>query len=81
MLQFHMKTFNYSVKNSIKNSNIDFEKFKNEKNILIQIFCGQGKENLKKTVLTLLKELPQAVLIGTTTDGEIKDKKLLLQIQ
>lgn len=76
MLQFHMKTFNYSVKNSIKNSNIDFEKFKNEKNILIQIFCGQGKENLKKTVLTLLKELPQAVLIGTTTDGEIKDKKI-----
>lgn len=76
MLQFHMKTFNYSVKNSIKNSNIDFEKFKNEKNILIQIFCGQGKENLKKTVLMLLKELPQSVLIGTTTDGEIKDKKI-----
>lgn len=76
MLQFYMKTYNYSVKNNIKNSTIDFEKFKNEKNILIQLFCGQGKETLKEIVSTLLEELPQAIILGTTTDGEIKEKKI-----
>jgi len=71
MLQFHMKTFNYTIKNRIENSNINFKKFIDEKNILIQIFCGQGEEVLKSTILTLLEKLPNAIILGTTTDGEI----------
>lgn len=68
-----MQTFNYNLKA------LDFKelkKFRKEKNILIQIFCGQGKEILKKSIKKLLKKLPQAICIGTTTDGEIENKTI-----
>ncbi len=71
-----MKTFNYNIKNSIENSNINLELLKNEENILIQIFCGQGYSNLKDIIEKLKKELPQSIIIGTTTDGEIKNTSI-----
>lgn len=70
-----MRTENtyYTDKNS-------FEKFVNENNflyeanILIQIFSSIAEENiLQKTLNSILSVLPQARLIGSSTDGEILD--------
>ncbi len=69
-----MKTFNYKIKNESVESIediINFNLFKNEKNILIQVFCGQDHLNFQKTVDLLSDYLPKAFCIGTTTDGEI----------
>lgn len=71
-----MQTFNYNIEENIKNSNIDFTKLNKEKNILIQIFCGKGKNSLECIIKDLYKELPQAIIVGTTTDGEIKDNSI-----
>ena len=46
-----MKTYNYTLNNKALDSTIDFSLFKEEKNILIQIFCGEKKEILEKTIL------------------------------
>lgn len=71
-----MKTFNYTLNNKPLDFLINFDNFKNEKNILIQIFCGDKKEVLENLIKTLTKELPQAICIGTSTDGEINDKEI-----
>ena len=71
-----MKTFNFSLKNTNINEIINFQDFKNEANILIQIFCGQEQKKLKKYINILLENLPQAFCIGTTTDGEIENKNI-----
>jgi len=68
-----MKTYNYSLKNKHLHELIDFKYFLNEKNLLVQIFCGQGKDILETTLNLMLEQLPQAICIGTTTDGEIID--------
>jgi len=66
-----MKTYNYSLKNKHLHDLIDFSHFSKEDNLLVQIFCGQGKDILEITINLILERLPQAVCIGTTTDGEI----------
>ena len=71
-----MKTFNYTLNNKPLDFLINFDNFKDEKNILIQIFCGDKKEVLENLIKTLTKELPQAICIGTSTDGEINDKEI-----
>jgi len=71
-----MKTYNYTYQNNSFIEDIDFSLFKEEKNILIQIFCGQNESTLQYILNLLQKSLPQATIIGTTTDGEIKDKKV-----
>ena len=50
---------------------IDFTQFEHEKNILVQLFCGQGKEVLTYVKDVILNYIPQAICLGTTTDGEI----------
>ena len=74
-----MKTFNYKIKNdfipSIQDI-INFDLFKNEENILIQVFCGQNNLSFQKTVDLLSNYLPKAFCIGTTTDGEIYEKEV-----
>ncbi|WP_072680431.1 FIST N-terminal domain-containing protein [Arcobacter sp. LA11] len=71
-----MKTYNYSLKNRKIEDIINFEEFKNQKNTLIQIFCGQGNITLKNLVDKILNYLPNSICIGTTTDGEIQDKNI-----
>ena len=71
-----MKTFNYTYKNEPLDTLIDFSLLKNEKNILVQIFCGDKKPILKEIVTTLLDELPQAICIGSSTDGEINNSQI-----
>ncbi len=65
-----MKTYTYTFSPTYS---YDFTRFKDEKNILVQIFCGQGKAILQDAVNTILLALPHAICIGTTTDGEINN--------
>ncbi|MEO1923578.1 MAG: FIST N-terminal domain-containing protein [Nautiliaceae bacterium] len=46
-------------------------------NTLIQVFCGEGKERFKEISSKLRKKFPHAVLIGSSTDGEIYNKEIL----
>ena len=56
-------------------SNEEIKKIKNSKNVLIQLFCGDI-ENLQKYVKDL-SIFDNACVIGTTTDGEIKNQEVL----
>ena len=71
-----MKTFTYTLNSQNIDSIIDFSLFRNEKNILIQIFCGEKKEILENIINLLGKKLPQAVCIGSSTDGEINNENI-----
>jgi serine phosphatase RsbU (regulator of sigma subunit) len=69
-----LKSENFTIKELGDISNvIDFSKWENEENLLIQIFSGQGSLGLIKVSAICHKELPQAKIIGSTTDGEISD--------
>lgn len=68
-----MKTYNYSIDNQNIEQIINFNNFKNEKNILIQIFCGESQNKFSSILKTLTTNLPQAICIGSTTDGEIHE--------
>ena len=76
MLQYFMKTFNYTLNKQPIEQLIDFSLFKKEKNILIQIFCGDTKSLLQETVNSLIEQLPQAICIGSSTDGEISNSEI-----
>lgn len=71
-----MKTYNYTIKDESLELLIDFDTLKKEKNILIQIFCGQSKEIMKTILNKLKKNLPQAICIGSSTDGEIDNANI-----
>ncbi len=71
-----IRTYHYKLSDTPLYEKINYKEFISEKNILIQIFCGQGKEILSQTVRELCMLIPQAVCIGTTTDGEIKNTKV-----
>jgi len=71
-----MNTYNYTYQNNSFKKEIDYSLFKDEKNILIQIFCGQNENTLQYLTNLLVNNLPNAIILGTTTDGEIKDKKV-----
>lgn len=71
-----MQTYNYTLKKKALEDQIDFTLLKNKKSILIQIFCGESKDTLQNLVKELLSKLPQAICIGSSTDGEIKSSKV-----
>ena len=53
---------------------VNLHTFKNEKSILIQVFSSLlEKDKLTQIVSDILDVLPQARLIGATTDGELLD--------
>ena len=66
-----MKTYNYCYETGQLQNNIDFSLFEHEKNVLVQIFCGQNKDVLSYLTEVILRSIPNAICIGTTTDGEI----------
>ncbi len=66
-----MKTYNFCYETGPLTLIMDFTLFAHEKNVLVQLFCGQGKEVLTYVKDTILSHLPHAICIGTTTDGEI----------
>lgn len=47
-----------------------------KKNILVQIFCGHDANTLQLITNSICNNLPQAICIGTTTDGEISEAKI-----
>jgi signal transduction histidine kinase len=69
-----MKTYNYTFQKNKFDKKINYKIFENEPNILIQIFSGEDKEALKTLSKIFDKNIPQAICIGTTTDGEIHDE-------
>ena len=71
-----MKTYNYTLNDKSLDSLIDFPVFEKEKNILIQIFCGEKKDVLEKILKEITNKLPQAICIGTSTDGEINNAEI-----
>ncbi|EJF07802.1 hypothetical protein ThvES_00001410 [Thiovulum sp. ES] len=72
-----MKNENFTIENlsDIRNI-IDFSQWKNEENLLVQIFSGQGTVGLMKSSAIIEEELPNAKIIGTTTAGEISDTEV-----
>lgn len=53
--------------------------FKNEKNCLVQVFSGCTDTNFLQALLNqLTDQLPQAHIIGSTTDGEIQNQDVSL---
>ena len=68
-----MKTYNYTFNKDEFIDKIDYTIFKNKKNILIQLFSGGDKFTLLYVAKIFEKNIPQAICIGTTTDGEIND--------
>lgn len=71
-----MKTINYSLDERPLNELIDITSLKIQKSVLIQIFCGEGKDVLQSVALKLSELLPNTICIGTTTDGEIQDHSI-----
>lgn len=71
-----MNTYNYTYQNHSFKKEIDYSFFKDKRNILIQVFCGKEENTLEYIINLLADNIPQATIIGTTTDGEIKDKKV-----
>jgi hypothetical protein len=68
-----MTTYNYSCQYDKFDTNIDFKIFDKKENVLIQIFCGEDKKTLKYLTELLTQNIPQAICIGATTDGEMNN--------
>jgi len=71
-----MKTYLYTFNNNNLSNLIPYKKFQDEKNILIQIFCGHKGSTLQLISSDIKKNIPQAICIGTSTDGEISNKRI-----
>lgn len=68
-----MKTYNYTFKKNKFITEINYKIFEKKKNILIQIFSGEGKQTLQYLSELFDIHIPHAICVGTTTDGEIND--------
>ncbi|MBE0491872.1 MAG: FIST C-terminal domain-containing protein [Sulfurospirillum sp.] len=71
-----MKTYNFSCVADTIQKIIDFSLFKNEANVLVQVFCGEDVRAFKMICGVILHEIPQAICIGSTTDGEICEEQV-----
>ena len=76
MIQSNMKTYLYTFNNNNLNNLIPYKNFSEEKNILVQIFCGHKGSTLQLLASAIKENIPQSICIGTTTDGEISNKKI-----
>lgn len=57
---------------------IEQHKLSNEKNVLIQIYTGKLDKQYIKSIVNILESiLPNAVIIGTSTEGEIANGTIL----
>ncbi len=75
-----MQTSLYTIKTASSVSElIPFDLYHKKKNLLIQVFCGLGGEALQQIAKEISQQLPQAVCIGATTDGEINNTSVSTQ--
>jgi len=77
-----MKTFNYnvtrlSISNLVKPD--DFFQIISSKSILIQVFSGENIQKIKVVIKEIKELFKDALIIGSTTDGEILDTKVTTQ--
>jgi diguanylate cyclase (GGDEF)-like protein len=73
-----MFTLNYLYKNEKDLADFINNNLKNHENILVQIFSGiVDGAFLENLVATIKQNIPSANIIGSTTDGEIIDCKVL----
>ena len=61
-----MKSYIFTIENEIH-----IEEDLSNKSVLIQVFCGRSEEEFKKVLKFLSSKFPNAVIIGSSTDGEI----------
>jgi nitrogen-specific signal transduction histidine kinase len=76
-----MQTFNIRFRSEEKLRDFIYEKeIIDSGDILIQIFSHQKRKEKIQKIVTLLDELlPASTIIGTTTDGEVIDGRILTQ--
>jgi|GEM_PF-5436489 len=65
-----MKTYNFCYETGSLPDIIDFALFTNEKNVLVQIFCGQGKEVLQYVNDILLTNIAHAIVLERQPMGK-----------
>ncbi|MEA1956285.1 MAG: FIST N-terminal domain-containing protein [Campylobacterota bacterium] len=75
-----MHTINYKYTNDEELKVwLNQNNFKNEKECLVQFFCGIPTKDIMQSIASILSEnLPNAHIIGSTTDGEIMDDTVTL---
>jgi len=66
-----MQTFTIKIGELSDASDIDFSAYRDYPYIAVQIFSGESAAKMQKIAETIESALPQAHIIGTTTDGEI----------
>lgn len=71
-----MKTVTYTITASDAVNSLNLEEFNIEKNILVQVFCGQGKVMMESVVKSIADRLPHAHCLAVTTDGEIDQERI-----
>lgn len=74
-----MTTETFKLDNQPLNTLINFQKYKPEKEILVQLFCGGSKKLMQEVLDTFAKQLPQAKCIAATTDGEIDNQEISVE--
>jgi len=72
----NMKTTNYTLSDHNIRSVIPLGDYFYERNVLIQVFCGQDRQVFQDTINAISKELPNAICIGASSDGEINESQI-----
>ena len=75
-----MKSYSHKyINNDELNTFIELHRFADAKSCLVQVFSGKIDSDFLKTLMsTLCEQLPNAHIIGSTTDGEIQNQKVSL---
>ena len=71
-----MQTFNYNISNKNINNIIQFDKFMDKENLLIQVFTSKSEDQLKPILVELSNKLPNAAIIGCSTFSQIIDENI-----
>ncbi len=72
-----MRTYNIYYESALTFHTLPMEEINDSKSILIQIFSGAtSRTKLEKLIREIRVFFPDAVIAGTTTGGEISEKKL-----
>ncbi len=74
-----MTTNIISTSGGVIPDNIDIGAAANASSVLVQIFCGEGCEALLTYARKLARMIPDAVIVGATTDGEIAGEHVTTQ--
>ena len=74
-----MKTDIISTSGGVIPDNIDIAAAANASAVLVQIFCGEGCEALLTYARKVARMVPDAVIVGATTDGEIAGERVTTQ--